>query len=116
LVVQEVFGVLYAPVKTFKKIVEKPDFKGVFLVLILVMSSMILVQFVAGTKINIETRAPENDDWTETLVSTHSWTSNGALSLDSIDYKMGNTDGNHSVTSSIQNQTIIWMKLMASTQ
>ncbi|MFA5365084.1 MAG: hypothetical protein WC325_07900 [Candidatus Bathyarchaeia archaeon] len=112
MVVREVLGVIYSPVKTFKKIVEKPNFKGVFLVLVLVMSAMILVQFVAASKINVETRTPESDDWTEVLVSTHAWTSNGVLSLDSIDYQMGNTNGNHSVASLAQNQTGIWMKLM----
>ncbi len=109
LVVQEVLEVLYSPVKAFRKIIEKPDFKGVLLVLVLVISSMIVVQYVASSKLFLETREPENDDWTESLTNQHNWLSNGVLSLDETDYRMGNSDGNHSIASSIRDS--IWMKL-----
>jgi len=112
LVVQEVFEVLYSPVKAFKKIIEKPDFKGVILVLVLVISSMLFVQYVASSKLLLENRNPEDDTWTETLLNQHNWTTNGILSTDAIDYMLGNLEGNHSIVSSASGETSIWLKLM----
>ena len=109
--VREVFEVLYSPVNAFKKIIEKPDFKGVILVVVLVIASMIISQYVVASKLNLETRTPENDDWTETLANQHNWTSNGLLLLDNLDYQMGNVDGNHSISSSATDETSIWLKL-----
>ncbi len=103
--------VIYSPVKAFKKIIEKPDFKGVLLVLALVISSMVVVEYVAASKFFLETRMPDDDDWTESLTNQHIWTSNGSPSLDDADYKMGNEVGNHSIKSSISNDTSIWMKI-----
>jgi len=106
-----VFEVLYSPVKAFKKIVEKPDFKGILLVLVLVMFSMTVSQYVVVSKFYVRAETPDDDDWTESLSNQHNWTSNGSLSLDEIDYKMGNTVGNHSVRSEVFNDTSIWMKI-----
>jgi hypothetical protein len=109
--VREVFEVIYSPVKAFKKIIEKPDFKGVLLILVLVILSMVVVEYVAASKFFLETRMPDDDDWTESLLNQHNWISNGSLSLDDTDYKMGNTVGNHSVKSLVSNDTSIWMKI-----
>ncbi len=111
LVVREVFEVLYSPVNAFRKIIEKPDFKGVLLVLVLVISSMIISQYIVASKLLLENRTPENDDWTELLTNQHNWTSNGSPSIDETDYKMGNSDGNHSITSSVLTETSIWLKI-----
>lgn len=111
MVVQEVIEILYSPVKAFRKIIEKPDFKGVILVLVLVISSMLIVQYMASSKLLLENRNPEDDDWTETLTNQHIWTSNGLLTVDSTDYKLGNSDGNHSITASFSDETSIWFKL-----
>ena len=111
MVVQEVFEVLYSPVKAFKKIIEKPDFKGVILVLVLVISSMLVVQYIASSKLLLENRNPEDDQWTEALTNQHEWESNGILTIDSIDYKLGNLDGNNSILSSISGETSIWSKI-----
>ena len=102
--VREVFEVLYSPVTAFKKIIEKPDFKGVLLVLVLVISSMIVVEYVAASKFLVETRRPDDENWTESMTF---WTSNGGLSLDDAEYEVGN----YSVKSSVSNDTTIWMKL-----
>lgn len=110
--VREVFEVIYSPVKAFKKIIEKPDFKGVLLILVLVIFSMVLVEYVAASKFLLETRMPDDDDWTESLSNQHSWVSNGLPSLDDADYKMGNTDGNHSVQSSVSGSTSIWIQIV----
>ncbi len=109
--VREVFEVLYSPVNAFKKIIEKPDFKGVLLVLVLFVSSFLVVQYVAYSKYFLETRTPDDDDWTESLLNQHTWASNGSPSLDDADYKMGNADGNHSVKSLVSSDTSIWMKI-----
>ncbi len=108
--IREVFEVLYSPVNAFRKIIQKPDIKAVLLVLVFVIISTVLVQYVASTKLYLENRMPENDDWTESLVNQHYWISNGSLSLDETDYQMGNVDGNHSIASSVQAESI-WIKL-----
>ena len=111
MVVREVFEVLYSPVSAFKKIIEKPDFKGVILVLVLAVSVLMVQQYVAGSKLYIEDRFPKDDDWTETLIGQHSWVSNGLPSLDAVDYQIGNTDGNHSVSFSASG-TSVWMRIV----
>lgn len=113
LVVREVFEVLYSPVNAFRKIIEKPDFKGVLLVLVLVISSMIVSQYIVASKLLLENRTPENDDWTELVTNQHNWVSNGSPSIDDTDYQMGNVDGNHSITSSVLTETSIWLKITA---
>jgi hypothetical protein len=107
LVGREVIEVLYSPVKAFKKIIEKPDLKGVLLVLLLVIASTVVFQFAYNSKQLYENRAPKNDDWTESLTNSHIWVSNGSVLLDNADYKMGNS----SVTSSASNETSIWLKI-----
>jgi hypothetical protein len=111
LVGREIVEILYSPVNAFKKIIEKPDFKAVLLALVLVTSATLVSQYVLSSKLFIENRLPENDDWTESLVNQHNWTSNGVLSLDAADFKMGNSDGNHSIASSVLSSTSIWMKI-----
>lgn len=105
--IREVFQVLYSPVKAFKKIIEKPDIKGVLLVLLLLTVSSVAVQYVLSSKQLIEIRNPENDDWTEALTNQHNWTSDGSLSLDVTDYQLGNS----SISSSALEATSIWLKL-----
>ena len=100
----EALEVLYSPVKAFKKIVEKPDLKGVALVLVLVISSMIVVEYVAASKFLIETRAPDDESWTE---SETFWASDNDLLLDNADFKAGN----YSVRSSVSNGTSVSMKI-----
>ena len=102
--VREVFEVLYSPVKAFKKIIEKPDFKGVLLILVLFISFAAVGQYVVYSKIFLLTEMPDDDDWTE---STALWTSNGLLSLDETNYKAEN----YSVKSFVSNGMNIWMKL-----
>ncbi len=77
----------------------------------LVISSMVAVEYVAASKFFLETRTPADDDWTESLTNQLLWTSNDSPSLDETDYKVGNTLGNHSVKSSVSNDTNIWMKI-----
>jgi hypothetical protein len=98
-----VFEVLYSPVKAFKKIVEKPDFKGVLLILALILFSTAVSQYVVASKFFVRAESPEDDDWTESISL---WASNGVRSND--------TDrmvGNYSVNSFVSNGTDIWMKI-----
>jgi len=111
LVVREVFELLYSPVNAFRKIIEKPDFKGVLLVLVLAVSSLVISEYIVSSKLFIENRLPENDDWTEALTNQHNWVSNGLLPEDDADYKMGNIDGNHSIASLVLTETSIWLKI-----
>ena len=108
LVGQEILEVLYAPVKAFKKIIEKPDFKGVAIVLLLVIASAIAVQYVASSKQFLEMQLPEDENWTEELFEQHFWTSNGDLSWDSLNYQVGNSS-----ISSVASNSSIWLKLSA---
>jgi hypothetical protein len=71
-------------------------------------------QYVASSKLFIEERQPASDDWTEMLTGQHIWSSNGSPTLDDSDYQMGNTDGNHSISSSVQTDTNVWMKIIDS--
>lgn len=102
--VREVFEVLYSPVKAFKKIIEKPDFKGILLILVLVMLSVVAEHYVFASKFFLETRTPDDENWTESI---QFWGSNGDLSLDDSDYKVGN----YSVKSFVSNGTSIWMNI-----
>jgi len=112
LVVREVFELLYSPVNAFRKIIEKPDVKGVLLVLAIVIASTIAFQYVYDSKLFYETRTPSDDYWTESLTNQqYSWLSNGSLSIDNADYKLGNQDGNGSIASMATNGTSIWMTL-----
>jgi hypothetical protein len=111
LVVREVFEVLYSPVNAFKKIIEKPDFKGVILVLVLALSVLMVQQYVASSKLYLEDRFPESDNWTEALSGPHEWFSNGSPSLDAADFQMGNVDGNHSISAS-SSGTSLWMNII----
>ena len=106
---QEILEVLYSPVKAFKKIIEKPDFKGVLLVLVLVIASAVAVQYIASSKQYLETRMPDDELWTEELFNQHVWTSNGELSRNVLDYEIGNS----SISSSALDSTTIWLKLAA---
>ncbi|MCW4015168.1 MAG: hypothetical protein NWF06_02250 [Candidatus Bathyarchaeota archaeon] len=104
---KEILEVLYSPIKAFKKIVEKPDFKAVLLVLLLVISSTVVLQFVYNDKQLYEVRAPEDDDWTEALSGQYDWDATDSISLDATNYQMGN----NSISSSVMGSTSIWLKL-----
>jgi len=101
--VREVFEVLYSPTEAFKKIIEKPEFKGVLLILVLVMVSMTFTQSVIASKFFPQIETPDDDDWTESMAL---WASNGDRSND--------TDrivGNYSIRSFVPNGTSIWMRI-----
>lgn len=83
----EVFKVLYSPVTAFKKIVEKPDYKAVLLVIGLILLSEIAGQYVLASRLTFETRTPDDENWTESITI---WASDGSLALDILDFMVGN--------------------------
>ena len=54
----EVFEVLYSPIKAFKKIVEKPQFKGPLLIFVIVIILTAVGQYVHASKLFLETDVP----------------------------------------------------------
>jgi hypothetical protein len=50
----DVFRVLISPIKTFKKIVEKPDYKGLILIFLLILLGTACVQYISTSKVYIE--------------------------------------------------------------
>lgn len=102
MVVHEVFEVLYSPVKAFKKIVEKPNFKGILLILMLTIFFIVVAQYTTASKLFLEERTPDEDDWTESMAL---WTFSGVGSNDT-----DRVVGNYSVKCFFPNGTSLWMK------
>jgi hypothetical protein len=107
LVGKEVIEVLYSPVKAFRKIIEKPDFKGALFVLLLVIAATVTLQYVYNMKQIYENRTPEDEAWTEIITNQHVWTSIESVSLDSINYQIGNS----SISSRVLDASKIWLKI-----
>jgi len=103
LIVQEVLGVVYSPVKTFKEIVKNPSIKGPLIIFLLILLVTAGAQYVSASKLSLEIGTPEEDDWTE---SKALWTPEG-VSTDGADKFVGN----YSVTSSVINDTSVWMRI-----
>ncbi len=96
-------GVIYSPVKAFKEIVKNPSIKGPLLIFLLFMLASAGYQYVSASKAIFEIGTPERDEWTE---STSLWTPEG-VSIDDGD----KVRGNYSVTSSVTNDTHVWMRI-----
>jgi len=103
LVVQEVLGVVYSPVKAFKEIVKNPNIKGPLLIFLLFLIASAGYQYVSASKAVFEMGTPELDEWTE---STSRWTPEG-VSIDDGDKVVGN----YSIVSYVTNDTRVWMKI-----
>ncbi len=50
----DAFRVLVSPIEAFKKIVEKPDYKGPLLILVITLLSTACVQYISASKVYIE--------------------------------------------------------------
>jgi len=98
--------VLYAPIKAFKEITEKPDFKAPLLILVLVLCATAGTQYITASRLYLEDRTPANDEWTESTEPTSLWVSNGDI-LVSDDRVVGNC----SIQSAVLNETQISLTL-----
>ena len=107
MIVKDIFKVIYSPIKAFESIAKKPDIKGPFIILALILVSAAVEQYVFASRVLLAARAPGNDEWTESISSSWNWTSNGIISLDNTTYVIGN----YSVRSIVSNDTSIWMKI-----
>jgi hypothetical protein len=107
MIVKDIFKVIYSPIKAFESIAKKPDIKGPFIILALILVSAAIEQYVFASKVILTTRTPGNNEWTESISSSWNWTSNGIISLDNNTYVIGN----YSVRSIVSNDTSIWMKI-----
>jgi len=106
--VKWVFSVLYSPMRTFEEIVGNPTVKGPILILLIMLPILLGGQYVGGTKFFLETPAPKDDFWTEKSNTTlFLWSSNGNVTFDSGDF----IAGNYSVSASLVNSSVIWMRL-----
>lgn len=105
---KEILEVLYSPVNAFRKIIEKPDFKGLIIVLLLVISATVALQYVYNVKQIYENRTPVDDAWTEALTAEYFWTSSASLTLDLTEYQIGNS----SIGSTAIDASTIWLKIM----
>lgn len=107
--VKWILKVLYSPMKTFEEIVKKPNVKGPILILLITLPIILGGQYISGTKFFLENPKPENDLWTEEPSNSPSflWSSNDNITFDNNDYIVGN----FSVSSSLINGSLIWMRL-----
>ncbi len=104
-----VLNVLYSPRKTFEEIVKKPDVKGVLLILLITLPITVGGQYISGTKLFLETSAPENDFWTEKSITPASflWSPNDSIAFDNHDH----VSGNYSVSTFISESLVVSMRL-----
>ncbi len=104
-----VFQVLYTPREAFGEIVEKPSVKGPILILLITLPIILGGQYVSGAKFFLETPSPENDLWTENSSESHTflWSSGNGVIFNDGDY----VAGNYSVSVSLTNSSLIWLRL-----
>lgn len=104
---QCVLKTLYSPIKAFEEIVKKPDVKGPLLILVLILVLTTGSQYASASRIFDEEPMINRDEWTESIAWAPHWASNG----EEIKRDTDKVVGNYSVTSSITNNTYIWMNL-----
>jgi len=55
LIIQDIFGVLYSPLRAFERIVKSPDVKGPLFILFITLLASICVQYISSSKTLLET-------------------------------------------------------------
>jgi len=109
--VQDIVEVIYSPVKAFKKIVAKPEFKAVILLFALFAVVGMVSQYMLYSKLNVETRTPSDDGWCQALTDGHVWLSSGTLTVNSTNFKVGTVDLNNSIVASSVNVSDVWLQV-----
>lgn len=111
---REVFRVIYAPHKAFKEIIQKPQYKGPLIIMLLFVLSFSGFYYVLSTRVYYDQTAPslsESDKWTENVNFWSSNEKNAAVSVNTTDYIKGDRYGNKSIQFKLENSSLISMEL-----
>jgi len=102
----DVLKTIYSPVRAFEDIVKKPDIKGPFFILLLVLIITAGLQYTSASKVSDEEPMISRDEWTESAAWITQWTSNGELARD-----LDEILGNYSFACLVADNATAWMKL-----
>ena len=108
--IPNILEVIYAPQKAIRKIAEKPSYIGPAIIVVILIIANLGFTYVAVSKTQLETSAPNGqlqDEWTQ---NSALWTSNALIS-DSNDSITGVYYGNASIRFSNTTETQVWMQL-----
>jgi hypothetical protein len=114
LIVNDLLGVLYAPHKAFKKIVENPKYLGVVIILVLFIAVQTGYYTSYYSKINYEQTSPsaaELNTWTTTNATAWVNTQGTTVNQDSVDFINQTYSGNSSLQFSLDNSNSLSMTL-----
>ena len=59
MVIQEIFRVVYSPLKAFEEIAKAPNVKGPLLILLITLLASVSVQYISSTKTFLQTESGE---------------------------------------------------------
>ncbi len=114
LIVNDLLGVLYAPHKAFKKIIEKPKYLGVAIILVLFIAVQTGYYTSYYSKINYEQTSPTQTQlttWTTTNATAWVNTQGTTINQDYIDFINQTYLGNSSLQFSLANSNNLSMAL-----
>jgi hypothetical protein len=116
LIVDDIIGVLYAPQKTFKQIIQNPRYFGAFIVLIILIAAQIGAYYVVDSRRYIEQTMPTGDQgdvWTQNATL---WAASPGVTITNNYADFINNSyfyGNNSIQFDASNSTNIQMALKA---
>jgi hypothetical protein len=113
LIATDILGVLYAPQKAFKQIIQKPRYLGALIVLIIFLAAQVGSYYVVDTRRYIEQTMPtgtQGDVWTQNATL---WAASPGvlISNNSGDFVNSSYFGSNSVQLAVNNSTSIQMAL-----
>lgn len=106
MIINDLLGVLYAPHKAFKKIVEKPKYLGVIIIVVLFLAVQTSYYTAFYSKVNYEQTNPSTNNLTAlTTTNSTDWIINqgGLISLNSQDFINETFTGNSSLQLNLVN-------------
>ncbi len=110
--IREVFRIIYAPQKAFKKIIQEPGYKGPLIIMLLFVLSFSGFYSVLSAKVYYDQTAPkltDLDKWTEDASLWHS--KDAKIFINTSDYIQGNYYGNKSIQFVLEDSSSIDMEL-----
>jgi len=109
-VAYEILRVIYAPHKAFKEIVQKPQYLGPILIMILFIATYSVFGFISLSKSYYDQTTPSGlDEWTENV--TYWIADANTIIRVSEDYFNGIFCGNKSIEFQAVNKSQVWMRL-----